>query len=486
MKACALLFTFVLWAAACPFTRAAALPPQTRAADLEAQEHFRAALQAQNSGRLDAAAREYEEVIQLQPQLAEAYANLGLVYYLQSKFEKSSQALAKAAALKPGLRGADLFLGIDDVRLYRPKEAVPLLIHAVEEEPKNKQAQLWLGTALWNAGQRAEALQRLRKAAEIFPTDVDILYALGEAYQKSANHQLEMLPLDDVRLLQKGITPPQWVARTSASEVRNSSSGARGQAAHLKDTGSRYLPYKQAMADFNRKDYRAAQAKLTVFLAANPENAEARYLLARTYEQLSLTVLSRMFQVDPNSYRVHQLLGRIDEDRWQNDKALAEYKTVEQMRPALPGLHLAIGEVLWREGRLEPALAEFEAEIKLSPYDSRPYAEAGTILVKQHESAEAIPDLTKALQLQPDQLLLHKQIGTAYYQQKKYAQAEQELEKALPIDHDGSVHFLLGAVYRDSGHPRKAKTEMEEARLIQTQSERRAEATVENAASANQ
>lgn len=472
MKVCALLLTFVLWAAACPFIRAAALPPQTRDADLEAQEHFRAALQAQNSGRLDAAAREYEEVIHLQPQLAEAYANLGLVYYLQSKFEKSSQALAKAAALKPGLRGTDLFLGIDDVRLNRPKGAVPLLTRAVEEEPKNKQAQLWLGTALWNTGQRAEARQRLREAAEIFPTDVDILYALGEAYQKSANRQLEMLPPNDVRLLQKGVTPPQWVARE--------------QAADLKNTGSRYLLYKRALADFNRKDYRAAEAKFTAFLAANPENAEARYHLAETYEQLSLAVLSRMFQVDPNSYRVHQLLGRIDEDRWQNDKALVEYKTVEQVRPALPGLHLAIGEVLWREGRLDPALAEFEAEIKLSPYDSRPYAEAGTILVKQHESAKAIPYLMEALQLQPDQLLLHKQLGTAYYQQKKYAQAEQELEKALPIDHDGSVHFLLGAVYRDSGRPGKAKAEMEEARLIQTQSERRAETTVENAASANQ
>jgi tetratricopeptide (TPR) repeat protein len=466
MKFSGLRFAFVLALGICLSAPAGGALLQTHAPALELQEHFRAALQAQRSGQFDLAVREYEAVLRLEPELPEAYANLGLVYYLQSKFKESSQAFAKAAALKPGLRGADLFLGIDYVRLERPRDAVPYLKRAAEEEPANQQAQLWLGTALWNSGQRAAALRQLRKTARLFPTDADALYALGEAYQKSAERQLKQLPAKYARMLRNG--GHAQPAKDSGAPV------SEGTASNL---------YTQAWIDFGRKDYQAAETKLTTFLAAYPKSAEGHYLLATTYEHLSLSVLSRMFQLDPNSYRVHQLLGRIYKYRWQNQKALAEYKMVERVHPALPGLHLAIGEVLWREGQIDPALVEFEAEIRVNPYDARPYAEMGTVLVIKHESERAIPYLSKALQLQPGMLLVHKQLGIAYHQQKNYAMAEEELKKALPIDHDGSVHYLLGSVYRDSGHPKKARAEMEEARLIETASEHKAE--VKTAAAAD-
>ena len=34
-----------------------------------------------------------------------AFVNLGLVYYAQSKFDDSAQALSTAARLRPGMRG---------------------------------------------------------------------------------------------------------------------------------------------------------------------------------------------------------------------------------------------------------------------------------------------------------------------------------------------------------------------------------------------
>ena len=44
------------------------------------QRHFAAAHQAQDAGNLDLAAQEYLAVIRLLPNVAEAYASLGLVY----------------------------------------------------------------------------------------------------------------------------------------------------------------------------------------------------------------------------------------------------------------------------------------------------------------------------------------------------------------------------------------------------------------------
>jgi tetratricopeptide (TPR) repeat protein len=159
----------------------------------QVQQHFQAAQQAQQQDRLDDAVSEYRSVLKLAPGLPEAYANLGLVYYAQSKFSDSAQALSKAARLRPGMRGVSLWLGIDEVRLNHPAQGVPLLREAIRLDPKEKLAQSWLGTALWNAGQTDAALIQLRKAATQFPDDPDLLFALGEAYGKAAKQESEQL-----------------------------------------------------------------------------------------------------------------------------------------------------------------------------------------------------------------------------------------------------------------------------------------------------
>src|ERR1700677_2708230 len=101
----------------------------------QAQEHFLAAQQDQQQGRLDRAAEEYEAVLHLQPGMPEVYVNLGLVYYAQAKFDDSARALLTAAKLRPGMRGVSLWLGIDDVKLHRPVQGAAHLREAIRQNP---------------------------------------------------------------------------------------------------------------------------------------------------------------------------------------------------------------------------------------------------------------------------------------------------------------------------------------------------------------
>lgn len=161
--------------------------------DSAVRQHFLAAQQDRRQGRLDAAAEEYKAVLRLQPGVPEVYMNLGLVYYAQAKFADSAAALATAAKLHPGMRGVDLWLGIDEVKLYHPVPGAALLRQAVHQDPDNKLAQIWLGTALWDAGQLDAAIAQLRNAATRFPDDPDLLFALGEAYGKAVRQQTDQL-----------------------------------------------------------------------------------------------------------------------------------------------------------------------------------------------------------------------------------------------------------------------------------------------------
>lgn len=161
--------------------------------DTQVETHFLAAQQDQQQGQLDAAVHEYQAVLRLQPGLPEAYVNLGLVYYAQAKFEDSARALATAHKIRPAMRGVSLWLGIDSVRLNRPAQGAALLREAVAQDPNDKLAQSWLGTALWDEGQADAALLQLRKAAAQFPEDPDLLFALDEAYGKAAKQETEQL-----------------------------------------------------------------------------------------------------------------------------------------------------------------------------------------------------------------------------------------------------------------------------------------------------
>ncbi len=167
------------------------IPLRAQDGDAEAARHFAAAHQAQDAGNLDLAAREYLAVIHLRPDVAEAYASLGLVYNAQGKFAESARALGKAEKLKPALPGVSLYLGIDYEKQRQAALAVPQLLEAVRREPSNKDAHTWLARALWDDGRTEAAFEQLRQTASLFPSDPALLLDLGETYRKAADLGIE-------------------------------------------------------------------------------------------------------------------------------------------------------------------------------------------------------------------------------------------------------------------------------------------------------
>jgi tetratricopeptide (TPR) repeat protein len=479
--------------------------------DSEAQRHFLAAQQAQQSGNLEAAVREYTAVLRLRPGIAEVYGNLGLIYYLEGNFEESSKAFEKAVFLKSGLRGADLFLGIDYVRLYHAQRAVPHLKRAVEQEPANKQARSWLCSALWDSGQPATAIQQLRVAVHDFPGDADFLFLLGEAYRKAANREVGQVVsatpptspfyhqvFGDIystqRDWEKAIVhyrraleiDPRWPgAHYGLAGVylqRNQTADARAELLLELKVNPSSTRAKAMLAQIARRQDQpvnntqaidtpapAAVAKLLSHLAADSQDLQTRYLLGKTYQKLSLSVLSQLLAADPGSFRAHQLKAQTYAAREENDKALAEYRIVEEARPDLPGLHFAIGQLLWKARDTDRALAELRKELRLNPDHAEANAEIGDILVSLHQPDEAIPYLQKALRLKPDLIRIHEQLGRAFYQRKEFAQAAREFSRLLSTDNDGDVHYELGRVYEAMGLTGQSRAALEASRKIKAE-----------------
>jgi len=574
------------------------LPALAQDADTEALQHFAAAHKAQDAGDLDLAAQEYLAVIRLRPEVAEAYASLGLVYNAQGKFAESQKALAKAEKLKPGLPGVSLYLGIDYEKRRQAALAIPHLVEAVRLEPANKQAHTWLGRALWDDGQTQASLEQLRKTAQLFPADPALLLDLGEAYRKAADlgiervlsgaegkplqHQvygdiykderawenavahyyraleedphwqgahfgigevalrrdkldiaeqeyrkeLELNPgsaaamarLAEIALLQgkpalplfsQAIHAGGYQAANALGLPRAYPAGSEDLSEKLQEQLRACLPalteatastsrnlalafvnarlgnddaYLAAWKDFSgslprsaaanahenfyRQNYEAAAADGSAWLKLHPKDMQADYLLARTYRNLSLSTLEQLLETAPDSYAAHDLLAETYQNSQQDEKALAEYRTVEGIVPDLPGVHFSIGHLLLKMNQQDQARDELAAELRLNPDNAPANAEMGTILLDRLDAVNATPYLEKAVQLEPDQWATYQQLGKAYYMQKDFTKAETALRQAVRNDPKGLAHYQLGLVYRSLGEKQAANEQFEISRKL--------------------
>ena len=79
------------------------------------------------------------------------------------------------------------------------------------------------------------------------------------------------------------------------------------------------------------------------------------------------SMFRKMAEVDPDSYRIHQLLAEAFEARREVPGAVHEYKLALERHPTAPGLNYALANVYWREGNLEEAEKGFKKELEISP-----------------------------------------------------------------------------------------------------------------------
>lgn len=597
--------------------------------------HFAAAQEAQKNGDYVTAEREYRAVLELRPDFAEVHMNLGLVYQLQDQISGAMTEFQRALRLKPTLAGANFFLGVDYCRNGEGIRALPYLKAAAKQDPRRPDIWSWLATALEMSGEIHAEVTTLRKALDLQPQNVDLLYLLGQAYerlgkvevaqlQKTAPHSarseqllaesyaassewpsaviqfqnslasspdtpglhvelgevllragkltraahefeeelhlaphslraivrrgetkliqgdiegflqdwntaiatdglqverilgvreiglgdaaFEQLPdvLRDkiekfVPQLQRRDTPAAhlalaFLAMQSGESPLQVSEGERAlsssetapspmncspeevQQALTREQFSalaRCVPavltprppasssYAIAHALFEAGDYEASLKLLSGLAPPDRNSPEASYWRARCYEKLATVAYLNLFQANPNSYRLHQLMGDLDAAKGNDGKAIEEYRQAIALKPSLPNLHYSLGHLLWKDLKVSEARQELEAELVQNPRHAGALNDLGNTYLLEHQPGKALPYLSRALAADPHNPETHRDLGTAYSELGDYPKAEAEFKVAVSADRDGSVHYKLARVYQALGQREKAAREFE-------------------------
>ncbi len=171
------------------------LGQQAPASKLEAL--LATAQQAQASHDYSAAGNAYKEAVKIEPNMAELWANLGLMEQNAGDLSSAIISLKQANHLNPSLYVPNLFLGLDDLRNRNALEAIPFLIKAERINRTDPQAPLALGRAYFEVGKFSMATGELERAAKLGPELGDAWFALGIARLNQVEADARTMSIED-------------------------------------------------------------------------------------------------------------------------------------------------------------------------------------------------------------------------------------------------------------------------------------------------
>jgi tetratricopeptide (TPR) repeat protein len=139
----------------------------------DAMQHLQAGLEARKQHQVDAEIAEFRKAGELDPNLADAFLNLGAAYMEKHDYGAAIKPLKHALELSPDLPLAHQLLGYALLAQGYSEEAIPHLQKVGAQEA--------LGIAQIDAGQLGEAVNNFTAVLAQRPGDPDLLFYLGHA-----------------------------------------------------------------------------------------------------------------------------------------------------------------------------------------------------------------------------------------------------------------------------------------------------------------
>jgi predicted Zn-dependent protease len=433
---------------------------------------------AMQSGKFDAAAAIYDELVAVRPTNAGLLMNLGMARYMAGHPDQALPVLRQAVRLNPSLGPASLFLGASLLDLGHFGEATVPLQRAVTLMPKNPDAREMLARSYLGASRPAKAAPQYRALTSLQPSNAKAWYGLARSYEGIAEASFAALqkaspesPLLEVIVADIAVTQEKYAAalRLYRRALQNTapvagvhesiaelyeragkSEWAATELAKVKPRTAAYCATHVAECRFLDRNY---QESLSA--AQRATGAVARFWSIRAANRLAVEAVSHLETLPP-SVELHLIRAEIAQSRRRFPEGVAEVREALKLEPGNPAIESSLAEALLQAHDLDEAVSLLERLTHEQPEDSSLLLLYGDALLQARQLDRAIPTLEKAAKsnASPTARAL---LGRAYVQIGKYAEAVPLLEVSLEPDEDGDAHFQLARAYQALGRSDEAQ-----------------------------
>lgn len=316
------------------------------------------------------AEQEFSEALRLTDDLASAHLHLGLVLQAEQK-PGAIEECTRAYALAPGDPVIALAAGKALADAGRDSEAVPVLEHAVELQPKSAEAAYQLAIVLQRVDRVPEAIDLLKRVVHSEPANAAALTNLGIALAQM-HKAIEGIPF-----LKKAVT-------------------------------------------INPSDPTAHQDLAAAYIQINQiDDAEAELKIA--------------IKMSPASPQLHYDLGTAYKLQDDATDAIPELETAARLNPSGYEPPYVLGLLYLQVGRYQEAAQQLELSLRLHPQNGEGWATLGSVYSKLDRLPEAASALRKAIEQLPDQSDSHLLLASVLVKQNDTAGAAAERKVAADL-----------------------------------------------------
>jgi Predicted N-acetylglucosaminyl transferase len=311
----------------------------------------------------------------------------------------------------------------------------------------------------------ADAEPLLRKAAQLEPGNVEVLYRLGYVYFRQRRLPEATAQFKAVLKL----APPAYFSRYflgRISMLENKPAEAITWFKPIVDAGQKIFDSagQLAAAYLAAGEPRKAVAPLRAAIAETPWDSNLYYRLGRLYQQLGESELAR--EAFGTSTRLKNANREDVEHLVSVSRALAEgdSKSAAEIgariadRPdANPDSLVALGVLFGNANAVDSAIVMFERAAARNQDLFQAQFNLGLALMKAGRAKEALGPLERAVKLLPQSTEANVAYGLAAVMNQEYASAIPTLERAWTMDANNvRVGSLLANAYLRTGEPAKA------------------------------
>lgn len=340
---------------------AAAAPAQPPAPPSSGPDLLQAGDACLALGDLTGARKDYMAAINMDRKCARAYEGMGLILNAQGHAEDAFLFLEHAIKINPRLSRSQYVLAQRYREAGFSEEATRRMEKVVRDEPGN--AAYWYELAV-DYGDRADVKSENAycRAVELDPSNVSYLLDLADrdvenekpkeaeaAYRRA----ITLAPRSSDGLSRLG----GFLVKQSAARESQQEAQALLQQALALDPHNDFARYSLGRLELKQGHARQAIQAIEPVLAANPDIADAWFLLSRAYLRLGDRARSAAA-----ASRTHQL----------NQQYQERVRTKDQiaMDPNNPGLHLKLARLSAKSGETARSILEYRVYLQRLPHDA--------------------------------------------------------------------------------------------------------------------
>ena len=432
--------------------------------------NFRGILLVQ-TGRNKEAAAEYQEAIKLDPQLEDAYRNLGFLRWTERQLGQAREALRHAVELSADDSFAHYYLGRVELDAQQYAQAFHELEISRQPMPAEPNFLLQAATGYVALGRVRDAQNALVQLQKLPLTDAQ---SVGTASLLFSIHE-NAPALKIVRALNetRGAAAGTWaqfdlaLALLLSGNYEEAADKARSYANTVHPAGAESVESAQAwsligISQAHLKHGEGSVEALRKAAMFAPHEEEHWLNLTRELMELSrfpeaVTEAQNGLAGNPQSYALRLRLGAAYLAAGRYAESESVFHELVAAGDPLPLGYVGLAQVLLRTGRAAEAATELaEAEKKLGPTFLLSYFR-GLALARAAKPEEALAAFQEAVQLDPENAEAHANLGKTHLTLGHVKEAIPELREALRLDPGNTqAKRLLSQAYRRAGDAENA------------------------------